>query len=201
MSSVLNRKKKKMQPLGYEEGIHIFNQRKVRTLNYAREMANKTFLDMKIISYQILHDKFGFGLKRIKRLESELDVLLDGEVSCDEMVQYLSKKKGIDLADVDIPQRELLGFQGVPYNNNILPLENKIKVIAGTVSDYIVLSVTALRTAFKFSKNQIRGYVDWIAYYINSISRKYVDMLGVACVLYQECNYCDERFVGRFYEI
>ena len=56
MSSVLKRKKKKMQPLGYKDEIHVFNQQKVRMLNYAAEMGNKTFLDMKIVSYQILHD-------------------------------------------------------------------------------------------------------------------------------------------------
>lgn len=201
MSNALTRKKKKMKPLGYKEEIHVFNQQKVRRVNYATEMASKTFLDMKLVSYQILHDKFGFGLKRIKRLEAEINVLLDGETSCSEMVCYLSKEKGIDLTDVDIPQRELLGFQGVTYDNYILPLQNKINVIAGTVSDYIVLSVTALRTLFKFSKNQIMKYVKWICYYINSLSRGLENMTGVASVLFYECHYCDSRYAGRFYEV
>ena len=201
MSSVLNRKKKKMQPLGYKEEIHVFNQKKVRKMNYATEIASKTFLDTKLISYQILHDKFGFGLKRIKRLEAEINALLDGETSCSEMVCYLSKEKGIDLTNIDVPQRELLGFQGVSYDNCILPLQNKINVIAGTVSDYIVLSVTALRTLFKFSKNQIMKYVEWICYYIGSISMGYETMTGVASVLECECKYIDERFIGKTYEV
>lgn len=159
MSSALSCKRKKMQPIGYKEEIHVFNQQRVRRENYAVDMAKKTFLDTQLISYQILHDKFGFGLQRIKRLEGKMNDLLDGETSCSELVCYLSDKKGIDLTDVDIPQRELLGFQGVSYDNKILPLKNKIKVIAGTVSDYIVLSVVVLKEQFKFSKNQIMGYV------------------------------------------
>lgn len=198
MSSVLNRKKKKLQPLGYEEGIHIYNQQKVRALNYATEMASKSFLDTKLISYQILHDKFGFGLKRIKRLEDKINDLLDGEVSCNELEYYLSKKKGIDLTNVDVPQRELLGFQSVPYDNKILPLQNKINVIAGSVSDYIVLSVTALKEVFNFSKCKIMEYVNWIVYYINTLSNvKQFDlrMRDIAECLMEECNYCDIRFV------
>lgn len=201
MSNALTRKKKKMKPLGYKEEIHVFNQQKVRKINYATEMASKTFLDMKLISYQILHDKFGFGLKRIKNLETELDKLLDGNITCPQMVDYLEKKKGIDLTEVDIPQRELLGFQNVPYDNKILPLQNKINVIAGTVSDYIVLSVAVLNEYFRFSKNKVMEYVGWICYYINSLSRGYETMTGVASVLFHECKYVDERYAGRVYKV
>ena len=201
MSSVLKRKKKKMQPLGYKDEIHVFNQQQVRRLNYATELAEKTFLDIKLVSLQILHDKFGLGKKRIQRLEAGINTLLDGDTSCSEMVHYLSEKKGIDLSKVDIPERELLGFQNLVYNNDVLPVQNKLKLVLGSVSDYIVLSITALKTVFKFSKKQIDEYVSWIKFYINSISRGYETMTGVASVLYHECDYCDARFVGKVYEI
>lgn len=201
MSSVLKRKKKKMQPLGYKDEIHVFNQQKVRRLNYATNLAEKAFLDIKLVSLQILHDKFGIGKKRIQRFEAEINTLLEGDTSCSEMAHYLAEKKGIDLFSVDIPERELLGFQNISYSNDILPIQNKIKVILGSVSDYIVLSVTTLKTVFKFSKKQIDEYVHWVKFYINSISRGYENMIGVASVLYHECNYCDKRFIGKFYEI
>lgn len=41
MSNALSRKKKKMQPLGYKDDIHVFNQQKVRMMNYATELAEK----------------------------------------------------------------------------------------------------------------------------------------------------------------
>ena len=119
-----------MQPLGYKEEIHVFNQQKVRRLNYATSLAEKAFLDIKLVSLQILHDKFGIGKKRIQRFESEINTLLEGDTSCSEMAYYLAEKKGIDLFGVDIPERELLGFQNMSYSNDVLPIQNKIVYIA-----------------------------------------------------------------------
>lgn len=201
MSNALSRKRKKMQPIGYKEEVHVFNQQAVRRLNYAKELGDKTFSDTKLIAYQILHDKFGFGLKRIERLGSGVEAILQKKVPYLKLVDYLEEEKEIDLSDVDVPQRELLAFQNVPYDNKILPLKNKIKVIAGTVSDYIVLSVVVLKEQFKFSKNQIMEYVGWICYYINSLATGYETMLGVASVLACECKYYDPRFIGKTYEV
>ena len=201
MSNALSRKRKKMQPIGYKEEVHVFNQQAVRRLNYAKELGDKTFSDTKLIAYQILHDKFGFGLKRIERLGSGVEAILQKKVPYLKLVDYLGAEKEIDLSDVDVPQRELLAFQNVPYNNYILPLQNKINVIAGAVSDYIVLSVVVLKEQFKFSKNQIMVYVGWICYYINSLATGYETMLGVASVLACECKYYDPRFIGKTYEV
>lgn len=201
MSNALSRKRKKMQPIGYKEEVHVFNQQAVRRLNYAKELGDKTFSDTKLIAYQILHDKFGFGLKRIERLGSGVEAILQKKVPYLKLVDYLEEEKEIDLSDVDVPQRELLAFQNVPYNNYILPLQNKINVIAGAVSDYIVLSVVVLKEQFKFSKNQIMEYVGWICYYINSLATGYETMLGVASVLACECKYYDPRFIGKTYEV
>lgn len=201
MSSAIARKKKRMKPAGYKEEVHVFDQQKIRSLNYAKNLAEKTFLDMKLISFNVLHDKFGYGQKRIKHLEERVNDLLNEGPSCEEMVFYL-KEKGIDLMNVEIPQRDLMGFQKIGYNNDILPLKNKVNVVLGSVSDYIILSVTALRTNMKFTKKQVVEYIEWIQYYINSISRKiFLDMVDVASVLYHECKYCDPRFIGQFREI
>lgn len=199
MSSVIARKKKKMQPAGYKENVHVFNQQKVRAMHYATDLAEKTFSDIKLVAFNVLHDKFGYGQKRLITLEEKVNKLMEGNTSCEELAVFL-QEKGIDLMEVDIPQRDLMGFQDIAYNNNILPLKNKVNVVLGAVSDFIVLSATSLRE-MKLSKRQLMEYIDWILYYINSLSLKYLDMIDVASVLYQECNYCDIRFVGKFREI
>ena len=199
MSNAIARKKKKMQPQGYKDDIHVFNQQKVRMMNYATELAEKTFSDIKLVAFNVLHDKFGYGQKRLIMLEEKVNKLMEGNTSCEELAVFL-QKKGIDLMEVDIPQRDLMGFQDIAYNNNILPLKNKVNVVLGAVSDFIVLSATSLME-MKLSKRQLMEYVDWIRYYINSLSQKYLDMIDVASVLYHECNYCDIRFVGKFREI
>lgn len=163
MSNALSRKKKKMQPLGYKDDIHVFNQQKVRMMNYATELAEKTFSDIKLVAFNVLHDKFGYGQKRLIMLEEKVNKLMEGNTSCEELAVFL-QKKGIDLMEVDIPQRDLMGFQDIAYNNNILPLKNKVNVVLGAVSDFIVLSATSLRE-MKLSKRQLMEYVDWVLYY------------------------------------
>ena len=73
MSNALSRKKKKMQPLGYKDDIHVFNQQKVRMMNYATELAEKTFSDIKLVAFNVLHDKFGYGQKRLIMLEEKVN--------------------------------------------------------------------------------------------------------------------------------
>lgn len=201
MSNALKRKRKKMQPLGYRENIHILNQQRIKREYYVKDLSEKTFLDMRLVSYQVLHDKFGFGQKRIQRLETQVNHLLMGELSCDQLLYYLGHDKEIDLQEVDIPERDLIGFEKIGYNNDILPLKEKLNIVLESVSDYIVLSVAALKTFFNFSKKQIYKYVDWICYYINSISQGFEDMTGIASVLWQECHYRDTRFSEKLYEI
>ena len=73
MSNALKRKSKKMQPVGYtKQEISKINK-------YSKErsrMNNTTYnayLDVRLIAYQILHDKFGFGQKRIIQLEDTVN--------------------------------------------------------------------------------------------------------------------------------
>lgn len=199
MSNAISRKKKKTQPLGYKDDVHVFSQQQVRMIKYATDLSDKTFSDIKLVSYQILHDKFGYGQKRLNVLGEKVDKLLAGDTSCEEFAVFL-QKKGVDLMEVEIPQRDLMGFQNIEYNNKILPLKNKVDVALGAVSDYVILSVIALRE-MKLSKRQLMEYVKWIQYYINSLAQKYLDMTDVASMLYHECNYCDKRFIGKFREI
>lgn len=73
--------------------------------------------------------------------------------------------------------------------------------LAASICNYFSLLGNCLKSQFKFSSRQIREVFEWIRYYINSLSGKYLDMVDVASVLYHECNYCDERFAGKFHEI
>ena len=93
MSNALSRKKKKMQPLGYKDDIHVFNQQKVRMMNYATELAEKTFSDIKLVAFNVLHDKFGYGQKRLIMLEEKVNKLMEGNTSCEELAVFLQKKR------------------------------------------------------------------------------------------------------------
>ena len=201
MSNALKRKSKKMQPVGY-------SKKEISSINkYSKErsrMNNTTYnayLDVRLIAYQILHDKFGFGQKRIIRLEDTVNTYLeknrtDKNMSTEALVYFLKEKASIDIArEVNmIPYRECVLLSGEQK-----PLPETGKLVAAAIYNYFALSCVALKTVFKFSANKLCEYMKWIRYYINTLSRKNrfdLTIKDIAVVLMDECKYCDARFVG-----
>lgn len=201
MSNALKRKSKKMQPVGYtKQEISKINK-------YSKErsrMNNTTYnayLDVRLIAYQILHDKFGFGQKRIVNLENTVNTYLeknrtDKNMSTSALVYFLKEKSDIDVAkEVNrIPYRECVLLSG---EQKSLPETGKL--VAAAIYNYLALSCVALKTVFKFSAEKLLEYISWIRYYINSLARKKqfdLTIKDIAIVLVDECKYCDERFAG-----
>lgn len=201
MSNALKRKGKKMQPVGY-------SKKEISSINkYSKErskMNNTTYsayLDVRLIAYQVLHDKFGFGQKRIVQLENTVNVYLeknrtDRNMSTGALVCFLKEKAGIDIAkEVNrIPYRECVLLSGEQK-----PLPNTGKLVAAAIYNYLALSCVALKTVFKFSAKKLSEYMEWIRYYINTLSREKqlgLTMKDIAECLIDECKYCDVRFAG-----
>lgn len=73
MSNGLKKKAKKMEPAGYSK------EELMKMRNNARRTSNKEALieeavkNVRLIAYQILHDHYGLGLKRIIRLENTIN--------------------------------------------------------------------------------------------------------------------------------
>ena len=202
MSNALKRKSKKMQPVGY-------SKKEISSINkYSKErsrMNNTTYnayLDVRLIAYQILHDKFGFGQKRIVNLENTVNTYLeknrtDKNMSTSALVYFLKEKADIDVAKEvnQIPYRECVLLSGEQKS-----LPNTGKLVAAAIYNYLALSCVALKTVFKFSTKKLSEYVEWIRYYINSLARrKQFDLTikDIAIVLVDECKYCDARFEKR----
>lgn len=200
MSNALKRKNKKMQPVGY-------SKKEISSINkYSKErskMNNTTYnayLDVRLIAYQVLHDKFGFGQKRIINLENTVNAYLeknrtDKNMSINALVYFLKEKSDIDVAkEVNrIPYRECVLLS---REQKLLPETGKL--IAAAIYNYFTLSCVALKTVFKFSAKKMSKYMEWIRYYINTLARrKQFDLTikDIAKVLMDECKYCDARFV------
>lgn len=203
MSSVLNRKKKKIQPLGYTK------QELASIQDYSRRKSNTDFLieesykNIRLISYQILHDKFGFGQKRIIRVEQTIDKYLntvsDGGMSTEQLQYFMKEKCGIDVKNEasKVPFRESFYL----VNRKVAPssMQSAGKYINASIINYFSLIGVCLKTQFKFSANQIIEAYEWIRYYINTFSRVSqfdVTIKDIAECLMYECKYCDSRFVG-----
>lgn len=205
MSNALTRKKKKMQPVGFTK------QELASMQNYARLKTNTdiliedSYMNIRLIGYQILHDKFGFGQKRIIRVEQTIDEYLNsvssGGMSTEELQYFMSEKCGIDVKDeanaVPFRERFALTSRKVAAQS----MQSAGNYLLASICNYFSLLGVCLKTQFKFSTRQIKEVYGWIKYYINSLSSGYETMTGVASVLYYECKYCDSRYAGRVYEV
>ena len=199
MSNVLKRKNKKMQPLGYSKKEISSINRYAKDRSRMNSTTYKAYLDVRLIGYLVLHDKFGFGQKRIIQLESTVNTYLektqtDSNMSTSALVYFLKEKSGIDISEEvnRIPYRECVLLSG---ESKTLPETGQL--VAAAIYNYFALSCVALKTVFKFSARKLKEYMEWIRYNINSLSRrKQFDFTirDIAKILMDECKYCDERF-------
>lgn len=207
MSNALSRKKKKMQPLGYSMNEILGIQQYAKVQNNTNYLIKQSFENIKIIAYQILHDKFGFGNKRIVRVENTINAYLnanadkDSHLTTAELEYFMKTKCNISVTDEanKVPFRERFAL----VDKKVAPgsMQKAGQYLLASICNYFSLLGNCLKTQFRFSARQIREVFNWIRYYINSLSLNYLDMIDVASVLYHECNYCDVRFVGKFREI
>ena len=158
-----------------------------------------------MISYQILHDKFGFGQKRIIRVEQTIDKYLntvsDGGMTTDQLQYFMNEKCKINVKNEanKVPFRER--FALISKSVSAKSLQAAGTYLAASICSYFSLLGVCLKTQFKFSTRQIKEVYEWIRYYIGSISMGYETITGVASVMEYECKYIDERFIGKTYEV
>ena len=205
MSSVLKRKKKKMQPLGYTKNELIGMQDYARRKSNTDKLIEESFKNIRLIAYQILHDKFGFGQKRIIRVENTIDEYLQsaesGGMSTDELQYFLKEKCGIDVKDEAnrVPFRERFALTN--YKINPDSRQSGGMYLLASICNYFSLLGVCLKAQFKFSARQIIEVYEWVRYYINSLAlwnesggKRGECLKGIAEVLMDECKYCDSRF-------
>ena len=205
MSNALARKKKRMQPLGYSKSELIGIQRHAKAQSNADYLITESYYNVRMMAYQALHDMFGFGQKRIIRVEQTIETYLgdtekDG-MSAEELGYFMKTKCGIDVREET---------NKIPYRESFYLVERKIapscmiqanKFLLAQVFNYFAMLGVCLKTKFKFSSNQIRQVYERIRYLINCIATGYETMAGIASVLEHECKYIDKRFIGKTYDI
>lgn len=205
MSNALARKKKRMQPLGYSKSELIGIQKYAKAQNNADYLITESYYNVRMMAYQALHDMFGFGQKRIIRVEQTIETYLgDAEkdgMSAEELGYFMKTKCGIDVREET---------NKIPYRESFYLVERKIapncmiqanKFLLAQVFNYFAMLGVCLKTQFKFSGNQIRQVYERIRYLINCLATGYETMAGIASVLEWECKYIDKRFIGKTYEI
>lgn len=150
MSSKLKKKKKNTAS---QKRMNMIKDADMRVKN-TESLIEESFYNLRLIAYQILHDKFGFGQKRIIKVETTIDEYMaqstDSGVT-DKMFIYLKRK-----CDIDVKEEA----NKTPFRERFALTDRKIhpdsRQSAGTyllasICNYFALLGVCLKTEFKFS--------------------------------------------------
>ena len=166
------RRKKKPQFYTAKETRKISNKEFER--HNAASLVTKAYKDFVVVGYIILHDKFGFGQKRITRLQNTVNQYLESAVEDKNMsgkalAALLEQKYKIDVnAEVNrVPQRQLM----VLYARKGRVIEREAYRLSGSAMyNYFALTLTALKTQFKLTVKQLNEFVDKFIDYIDTLA-------------------------------
>ena len=188
MSNALARKKKRMQPLGYSKSELIGIQRHAKAQSNADYLIEESYYNVRMMAYQALHDKFGFGHKRIIKVEQTIDAYVENAkdgTTGEELGFYLKDKCKIDVREET---------NKIPYRESFYLVERKI-------APNCMIQANKFLLAQVFNYFAMLGVYERIRYLINCLATGYETMTGIASVLEWECKYIDKRFIGKTYEI
>lgn len=170
MSNALRRKK---NPIFYTKreskiiGRNDFEQRN------ADRVVTKSYKDFVAIGYIVLRDLFGFGQKRIIRLQEEmkarLETAADGGVNGAHVGVLLKDKYGIDVDECvkRVPQRQLM----ILYAQKGRCIEREAyRITCASMFNYLAFTLITLKQCFKLSVNQLQQFIDKFIDYIDVLS-------------------------------
>ena len=116
MSNTLSKGKKKRQPLGYSKEELLGIQQYARRESNTNELIGEAHRNVRLIAYQVLHDKFGFGHKRIVRVEQTIDQYLltveDESISTEKLEYYMKTKCRISVREEVLHQQPVWKISG-----------------------------------------------------------------------------------------
>lgn len=204
MSSKLKRKSKPLEPYGYSKKELAYIENLSKQNRKADNLIEESYLNIKLIAYQILHDKFGFGKKRIDRVESTIDTYLKGaavdSMTEDELEFLLKEKSNIDVRY----EANLIPFREQFYllTKKVKPadMQKQGKLLNASIINFFALLGVCLKTQFKFSARQIKEVYEHIRSYINTLSRYKEFLLKIEHIAESvalECGFVDERFARK----
>ncbi len=204
MSSKLRRKSKPLEPYGYSKKELAYIENLSKQNRKADNLIEESYLNIKLIAYQILHDKFGFGQKRVTRVEMGIDTYLKQsareEMSAKALMHLLKEKYSIDVSEEagKVPFREQ--FYLLTWKVKPADMQKQGKLLNASIINFFALLGVCLKTQFKFSKNQIEKVYFHIRDYINTLSRfkdfeLKIEHIAESVAL--ECGFVDGRFVKK----
>ena len=134
----------------------------------------KSYKDYLAIGYMILHDKFGFGQKRMARLERTVNAYSEAAAEDKNMngvalAYALKEKYGVNVSDIvnSVPQSQLMKLYA--WKGHCVERE-AYRLASASMFNYMSLAMTALKTVFKFTRNQLVQFSEKFIDYIDTLA-------------------------------
>lgn len=171
MSNALRRKKK---PTFFtKKDTKIIGRNDFETRNTERVVI-KSYKDYLAIGYMVLHDKFGFGQKRMIRLEQTVNSYSEASVNDSNMkgtalAFMLKDKYEVDVTDIvnRVPQSQLMKLYA--WKGHCVERE-AYRLASASMFNYMSLTMTALKTVFKFTRKQLVQFSEKFIDYIDTLA-------------------------------
>ena len=159
------------------------------------------YYNSRIVSYLVLHDKFGFGEKRIQKLEQTVDKYLneyEDEIYKTGFFEAEMKERGIDVRSAvhEIPTRiRMMLTYGSRIPKRITPQD--ATTIRCSMQTFYAVTMYALNKDMKVSVAKLKEvYLRWMAFNFACLAEKNrLKIDDIVLTMAQECNYIDPRYV------
>lgn len=164
MSNALKRKKK---PTFFtKKDTKIIGRNDFETRNTERVVI-KSYKDYLAIGYMVLHDNFGFGQKRMARLEQTVNAYSEAAASDKNMsgkaLAFALKEKYS--GNRQSSTRKVL----YAWKGHCVERED-YRLASASMFNYMALTLTALKTNLKLTRNQLQEFVDKFIDYIDTLA-------------------------------
>lgn len=196
MSNALKRKKK---PTFFtKKDTKIIGRNDFETRNTERVVI-KSYKDYLAIGYMVLHDKFGFGQKRMARLEHTVNAYSEAAAEDKNMngvslAYVLNERYGVNVTNIvnSVPQSQLMKLYA--WKGHCVERE-AYRLSSASMFNYMSLTMIALKTVFKFTRNQLTQFSEKFVDYIDTLANYKQFQLTVPMIagtLADEINFvCD----------
>lgn len=183
MSNALRKKKK---PAFFtKKDTRIIGRNDFESRN-AERVVIKSYKDYLVIGYIVLHDEFGFGQKRMARLEQTVNTYSEAAANDKNMggkalAFALKEKYDLDVAEIvnRVPQSQLMKLYA--WKGHCVERE-AYRLASASMFNYMALTLTALKTNLKLTRNQLQEFADKFIDYIDTLANYKQFQLNVTMI-------------------
>ena len=163
MGSKLKRKKKKMQPLGYEPDKLLSHVEIVRRTKVAKKSFSKTFKAAQLINFCVMYDNFDFERRKMTNFQNKFlahNELLDGPLLIKEE-KLIKQAIGFDCEKEarEFPLRPKMKICGIEKVKRLVDAEVSINNASDSLESYLIIVIKTMRDNYRFSKKNV--YLWW----------------------------------------